>query len=72
MGEGSTEHCDPILVFSMMVLDSDGGCAIWLRLGEDYGGSWWPIGGEEDAGGSREEEGRGRESVFERGKESLR
>ena len=31
----------------MLVLDSDGGYAIWLRLGEDDGGTWWLVGGEE-------------------------
>ena len=59
VGEGSTKHCDPILVFPMMVLDRDGGCVIWLRLGEDDGGSWWLVGREEDAGGNGEEERRG-------------
>ena len=63
MGEGSTEQYDLILMFPMMVLDGDGGCVIWLSLGEDDGGSWWSVGGEEDVGGSREEEGGGRMCV---------
>ena len=29
VGKGSIEHCDPVLVFSMMVLGSDSGYAIW-------------------------------------------
>ena len=39
MGEGSTGHCDLVLALPMMVLDGDGGCAIWLRLSEDDGGA---------------------------------